>query len=190
MTPAEPEFSRVIDTETLGDAVKTLKIEASPDERSRLAERFGLEGLDSFNAELSLTPEGGGRLFRLTGTFEADVTQTCVVTLEPLETRVTGVLDRLYDPAQPENDDVEEYFDAEADDPPEPALDGLIDVGEAAAEQLALELNPFPKKSGISLTEISIGPDTEGAAQEGGKALSEQPQGPFSILEKLKKKLK
>ncbi len=190
MTPAEPEFSRIIDTEVLGDAGKTLKIEASPDERARLAERFGLEGLDSFNAELSLIPEEGGRLFRLTGTFEADVTQTCVVTLEPLETRVTGALDRLYDPARSENGDDEENFDAEADDPPDPALDGLIDVGEAAAEQLALELDPFPRKSGVSLTEISTGPDGEGAAKEGEKALSEQPKGPFSVLEKLKKKLK
>ncbi len=189
MTSAEPEFSRVIDTETLGDAVKTLKIEASPDERSRLAERFGLEGLDSFNAELSLTPEGGGRLFRLTGTFEADVTQTCVVTLEPLETRVTGALDRLYDPAQSENND-EENFDVEADDPPEPAPDGLIDVGEAAAEQLALELDPFPRKSDVSLTEFSTGPDGEGPAQEGEEALPEPKNSPFAILEKLKKKLK
>ncbi len=190
MTPAEPEFSRVLDTEALGEAGKTLKIEASPDERARLAERFGLEGLDSFNAELSLIPEEGGRLFRLTGTFEADVTQTCVVTLEPLETKVSGALDRLYDPAQSENGDDEENFDAEADDPPESALDGLIDVGEAAAEQLALELNPFPRKSGVSLAEISTGPDAEGAAQEGEKALSEPPKGPFAILEKLKKKLK
>ena len=190
MTATESEFSRVINTEALGDDVKTLKIEASPDERSRLAERFGLKGMDSFNAELNLNAEGGGRLFRLTGTFEADVMQICVVTLEPLETRVTGSLERLYDIAQAENGEDEGSFDAEADDPPETAQGGLIDVGEAAAEQLALELDPFPRKSGVSYTEISTGPDAEGAIQEGGKALSKPPEGPFSILKKLKKKLK
>jgi len=36
-------------------------------------------------------------------------------------------------------------IDFAADDPPDPVTDGLIDVGEAAIEHLALVIDPFPR---------------------------------------------
>ncbi len=190
MTSAVPEFSRVVDTETITDDGQELTIDADADERARLAERFGLTGLESFSAELSLTPEKGGRLIRLTGSFQAAVAQTCVVTLEPLECKIKGLLDRLYDTSLEEAGGIEEIFDVEAEDPPEPVQDGVINVGEAVAEQLALEIDPFPRKPGVSFADVSSGPGKGDMPPLEGKKKPESPRNPFAVLEKLKKKLK
>jgi uncharacterized metal-binding protein YceD (DUF177 family) len=189
MTSVVPEFSRVIPTETIGDGGQSLTIDADAGERARLAKRLGLADLEDLSAELSLTPEREGQLIRLKGTLKAAVTQTCVVTLEPLEGKIEGILDRLYDVTQEQAGNDEETFDIEAEDPPEPVQDGVIDVGEAVAEQLALELDPFPRKLGISFADFLTGPE-EGDTPPDEKAKTGPGGGPFAALKKLKKKLK
>lgn len=194
MSPARPEFSRVVEAESLDRDGTAMTIEADAGERARLAKRFGLLALDSLSASLRLTPEKGGRLVRLEGTLSADVTQSCVVTLEALKTRVETALERLYDTSADAAPPAEAAFDVEAQDPPEAAPDGRIDVGEAAAEELSLALDPFPRKPGITFSGYAVGPGSgtgagDAAAKgEGGERGA--PGGPFAILESIKKKLK
>ena len=45
----------------------------------------------------------------------------------------------------------EVVIDPEADDPPEPLGDGLVDVGEIVTQQLALALDPYPRAPGSEL---------------------------------------
>jgi uncharacterized metal-binding protein YceD (DUF177 family) len=79
--------------------------------------------------------------------------------------------------AQPAVTDLE--LDAEAAEAPEPAPDGWIDLGELAAEQLGLALDPYPRKPDAKVPAVW---NAEPAEQP---AADEQPN-PFSILEKLK----
>ena len=100
-----------------------------------------------------------------------------------MEATLEGSFERLYDivpePAEG-SDDGNIYIDAE--DPPEAVPEGKIDVGEVVAEQLALEINPFPRNPELSFADYSTDPD------DGEK--TESRGGPFPALAKLRKKPK
>ena len=114
-----PEFSRIVLAETLDEGGSSLDIEADEGERSLLAERFGLAGLDSLTAALRLTPQEGRPMVRLEGAFRAEIVQTCVVSHEPIEATLEGSLERLYDTApEPADQKNDGNFDIDAADPP------------------------------------------------------------------------
>lgn len=195
ISPVEIEFSRPVSPEAIGEQGRTMSIEADRDECARLAERLGLNSLESLSAEIGLTPQKKGRFIQLEGRLQADIQQTCVVTLEPIETHIEASIERLYDTtmetlsdsdAVKESDNFDVEIDSE-DDPPEALMEGQIDIGEAITEQLALEINPFPRKPGISFAEYSSGTE-DGSADGAENTVSGA--GPFSGLAALKKKLK
>lgn len=195
MIQPKPEFSRIVDVAGIDEGGMPLVLEANADERARLARRFGLIVIDGLAADVRLTPEEGGRLIRLAGALTADVVQTCVVTLEALHNHLVAPIDRLYATvasAQPDEPAAEEVrLDPAADDSPDPAFDGRIDVGEAVAEELALGLDPFPRKPGITFQDHAVGQGPPGVAREGEKDRNSGPDGgPFAALAKLKDKLK
>lgn len=150
-----PEFSRAVSVESLEDGETVIDIEADADERAALARRFGLLALDSLTAKVGLTPVDGG-LVRVHGALAAEVTQACVVTLEPVTTRIEASFERLYG-AEPPEEAGGLITDADTEEAPEPFTDGAVDVGEAVAEQLALELDPFPRAPGAAFDGLSSG---------------------------------
>lgn len=148
-----PEFSRPLRVGDLGGNATVRRIEADAGERSALAERFGLIALDSLIATLTLDTQPEGGVVRVHGEFSAEVVQTCVITLEPLSSRLHASFERLYGPQEngAETDASEEsatVIAPDAEEPLEPFVDGAIDIGEAVAEQVAIELDPFPRAPG------------------------------------------
>ncbi|MEG3087562.1 YceD family protein [Sphingomonas sp. PB4P5] len=137
MTP--PEFSRLQRRDTIGSTEHTVSISATEAERAALAKRFGLIGLNSLEATLRIRTEAAGIVAR--GTVSAAVVQACSVTDEPLKVAV--------------NEDIavrfieEDAVNEEEIELSEDALDtmfysgGGIDLGEAAAETVALAIDPF-----------------------------------------------
>jgi hypothetical protein len=116
-------------------------IEANERERAALAQRFGLIAVEHLSADYALRREAIG--VRATGTLRAEVAQACVVTGEPCPARIEEPFAIRFLPAGSESgEDVELSEDA---------LDAtffsgnLIDLGEAAAETMALALDPFPR---------------------------------------------
>ena len=191
MTPPTVKFSRPVSLQSIGDSGAAIRIEADAAERARLSERFGLLGLDSLSAVLHLTAEEGGTLFRLEGTMAAEVIQACSVTLKPLKSRIEGPLERHYTTAEErESEPAGEDFDIDAEEPPEQIIGGKIDLGEAVAEQLALELPPFPRKPGIDFADYSAGPENSDVSSDGGEENIHPAGGPFAALTELRKKLK
>ena len=174
-----PEFSHVVPVESLTDGETVIDIEADADERAALARRFGLLALDSLTAKVGLTSVDGG-LVRVHGTLAAKVTQACVVTVEPVMTRVEGSFERLYGAGAPEEAGGP-ITDADAEESPEPFTHGAVDVGEAVAEQLALELDPFPRAPGAAFDGFSNGSKSVGDDDTGDA-------GPFAVLARLKEK--
>lgn len=167
------EFSRPVDVERIGPLPIRETLEARPEEAAALARRFGLPEVRSLKAQVVLT-RITDQLFRLDGRIQARVVQTCVVSLEPFPAVIDEPFSRLYT-ARAKVQDVageELVLDAEADDPPDPIADGRIDVGEAVAEQLALLLDPYPRKPGAEVP-------TEYAGNGGGR------ENPFAVLQKL-----
>jgi uncharacterized metal-binding protein YceD (DUF177 family) len=131
-----PEFSRPIEAMRLGTEPATYKITATAKERAALAERFDLLALERLEAEVRLARLAGG-LIHLTARFAAEPVQRCVVTLDPVPSRIEDRFTLLYgdEPAtSTADDDLIEPLDA-----------GRIDIGEAVAQQLSLTLDPFPR---------------------------------------------
>ena len=196
--PEAAEFSRPIPPESLGEKGKVLSIEANADERSRLARRLGLAGLEALSAEIRLSPRRGGRMVRLEGTFKALVRQICVVTLEPVEDHIEGSIERIYDTTFKGLENEDEIIDMDGDDPPDPLIGGKIDAGEAVAEQLALEINPFPRKKGTTFAGYSAGVTRDKDGDKDGGGVSGDETGktaapsasPFVGLKKMTNKLK
>jgi len=190
MTAPTPEFSRPVAIESLDEGGVALAVDADENERARLAKRFGLVAIDRLTGRARVTPEEGGAVIHLDASFEADVRQTCVVTLEELRAHVAESFTRRYSARAEPEAEFDKHLDLAAEEPPDPIVDGRIDVGEAVAEELALSLDPFPRKPGISFTDYSAGPGG-GAGDLGERAGNPKvPDGPFAALRRLKDQLK
>lgn len=149
----QPELSRLVPVDKLVEGEVHEAIIANAEERAALARRFGLLALDRLEARLRLD-HGGESLIRVTGRFEAEVIQACVVSLEPVHNLLEEAFSALYTlaPAPVEHDIV---IDPETEEPPEPAGPRGIDLGEAVAQQLALALDPYPRAPGAKLAAIA-----------------------------------
>jgi len=143
-----PEFSRRIDGLRLSPSGEQYEISAKPEERAALAKRFELLALDRLEAMVKLTPMAGG-YYRLAADFEAQLTQACSITSEPVPVRVAESFTLIYGPVEESSEIV---LDGDAE-PVEPLDDGVIDIGEAVAQQLSLALDPFPRAPGALLEE-------------------------------------
>ena len=182
---ARPEFSIDISLDALPPQGREIVFEATAGERAGLAKRFGLIELKSLKGTASM------RHWRklgvaLEGRFEAEVVQACVVTLEPVPATLSEKFkvhflpaDMLEEQAGGPGAEREIVIDPESDEPPEPFEAGHIDVGEMIAEQLALALDPYPRKAGVDLDAIPAGE---------AEATNEAKPNPFAVLEKFKKK--
>lgn len=118
-----------------------LDVEVVVDEGQRrvLAEEFDLPGIDRVEGRFHLTTLSGDRV-RVRGTVGAQVRQTCVVTLEPIESTVEESVDMTFAPegSAPELQ--------EGEDPPDILSRGTIDLGALTSEFFALGLDPYPRK--------------------------------------------
>lgn len=142
----QPEFSRPVDTSGLGVGERIVEFEADTGERAALVARFGLRALDRLSATVRLArAKGSAGAIRLHASLAADVVQSCVVTSVPVPTPIEETVELLFAPVNQSATCREVVIDALGDDPPEPLVDGIIDVGEVVAQQLALALDPYPR---------------------------------------------
>lgn len=159
MEKTRPEFSRLLPLDRLPrDGIEQL-VEAREPERAALARRLFLPAVGRLACRFSLVPETAGRVVA-EGRLDALVTQICVVSLEPFDCVVRERFVLHFVPAGRESDD------------PDPALpdeitftDGEIDLGEAAAEQLALALDPYPRDPAVVGADPSQVPGLESATE-------------------------
>jgi hypothetical protein len=94
-----------------------------------------------------------------------------VVTLEPFPSHVEDSFAVDFgDAAETEADEIDVDMDQ---DPPEPIVGGVIDIGELTAQYLSLALDPYPRSPGVAMEEVWSDADPG--------ALS-----PFAVLEGLK----
>ncbi len=143
---AAPEFARPLPLGTVREGGRRLTLTATPEECTALAARFGILSLESFAAELRLTPEEEGTV-RTEGSIAASLTQACIVTLEPVAQTVDEpVAFRLLPPGREPQDGPDDIDEIECPD-------GIADLGEAVAEQLALAIDPYPRAPGAELPE-------------------------------------
>ncbi len=170
-------FSRPIEASSVTARAIERVVEPNAEERRALADFLDLQSLDSLQARLSLRRLASG-LIEVKGELDAELVQTCVVTLEPVPAEVHESFrwtfgDAVLEPLLSEID-----VDFEDSDPPEPIEDGMIDLGEIVTEELSLGLDPYPRRSGAELPkEYKPSPDEP----------VEERRNPFQDLDKLRK---
>jgi uncharacterized metal-binding protein YceD (DUF177 family) len=166
-------WSILVAVDDIPDAGLHRVIDAPAEARMRLAGLAGLRDLALLRAEFDLTRRGAG--VHVSGRVQAQVGQTCVVSLEPVENAVDETVDVLFTPGTAAGGDelgAEPGIDGR--DPPEPLVDGIIDLGALATEFLLLGVDPYPRKAGVEFA----APEVEDAGER-----------PFAALEALKKRL-
>lgn len=170
------EFSRPLDVTRVPPQGSLEKISAEPQECADLARRFGLPALHSLEAELEVSRWRGEGL-KIKGRFTADLDQTCVVSLDTFRSLLSDEFESYFLPAGTSADaDIAVIEEADA----EPIANGIIDMGEAVAEAVALALDPYPKKPGVSFTDV--------IEADGPSGTENKPEGhPFAALDQLRK---
>jgi uncharacterized metal-binding protein YceD (DUF177 family) len=150
-----PPFSRPLRVDALPGKGATQTIAADAEERAALAKLNRLAAIASLSASFKLSHSGRDAV-KVTGAVQAEVTQVCVVTLEPFPASVDEPVDVLFsppakeEPARRAGPEKEEDLDLAAADPPDVIVDGVIDLGVLAAEFLTLGLDPYPRKPGVA----------------------------------------
>ena len=129
-----------------------LDLAPSSEQRAEIARRLKLQGLSALTARVTVKPWLDGA--ELAGRFDAVVEQICGVTLDPFEQAVSGEIDVRVVPsgsehaAAPEGGEL--ALDPDAPDAPDVLAADAIDVSGYVVEHLALELDPFPRKPGVT----------------------------------------
>ena len=173
-----PPLSRPLKVDEIKDSVQG-EIETTPSELAAVAKLLDLKGLGRLSFAYRLN-RGAGERLRLTGRLIASVTQTCVVSLEPVESSIDVPVEAEFWP-----EELIDQLERSADEPggpghldwPEPIFDGKIDLGPFIYETLATSLDPYPRKQGVSFHW------SQGAPQQSASG-----SGPFAALAGLKRR--
>ncbi|WP_332692021.1 YceD family protein [Bosea sp. (in: a-proteobacteria)] len=164
--------------ETITLRPMTFELSATQPDFAEIARHLGVASLEALKATCSLS-RNGDRV-KLEGKITAALHQICVVTLEAFPVALTVPLKLDFAPeaelaAAAAADAGEGEIDIEVllneQDPPEPIIDGVIDLGAITLEFLALALDPYPRKPGANFDDV---------------APEAAPESPFAALARLK----
>jgi len=113
-----------------------MHFEATKDECAKIAKRLGLRALKSFQgqAEIKRADLITGRL-----SFQAQVEQTSVVSLQPVESTLKDTVDLIFVEKEPDETSLEEVALIEK---------GYIHLGELFIQYLSLALPDYPRNKG------------------------------------------
>ena len=142
-----------------GRRALTFRLRPDAPARGELAQDLGVEKIRKLDFRGTLTPEGRHD-WRLDGILGATVVQACIITAEPVTTRIDTSVVRQFVREMPVSDGPE--AEIPEDDTLEP-LGPVIDPGAVMAEALALALPDYPRAEGADLGQgLQVAP--EGAA--------------------------
>lgn len=186
-----PEFSFPINITSISPVGRTYTLKASAAERARVATRLDLQEIKALTATLDVKTAAGG-FIKVTGQVDAEVVQTCVVSLAPVPATISDVISARFiteeraakekakrAKAKARGEEEEEVVEVGKEDHPEVAKAGRIDLGEVAVVHLALALDPYPRAPGAAFKPEAWGLEPEKAENT--------PASPFAALAKLKK---
>ena len=143
-------------------------IEADAAQRAVLAEEHGLLSVEAYRAEL-LVVSWKRNGVKVSGRVEADITQACIVTLDPIAAHIDEPFEALLLPEDSKlgrqgfDGGGEILLDADGPDSPETFSGDIIDVGALAEQFFGLAIDPYPRKAGASL---DAGGKTDAAENE------------------------
>ena len=153
-------------------------ISPTAEERAAIATALEILGVKKLRFAGTLTPIGK-RDWQLQAELGATVSQACVVTLDPVSTRIDEKIARTYLADMPEDPTGETEM---PEDDTEEALPETLDVAEVMIEALSLALPPYPRSEGAELGEAVF-------AATGVAPMTDDDAKPFAGLASLRESL-
>lgn len=157
------EFSVAVDLRDLRGAPKHFRLAAGPAECALIAGRLGVPGVRRLEGEVTL--KVSKTEIHAAGVLGAALTRQCVASLEEMTETVEDAFDVVFARAAPPvsqaPDREPDREKAEADDweAPEVHEGDVFDLGEFLTQQLALAMDPFPRKPGAASLAERYGED-------------------------------
>lgn len=160
-----PEWSVLVDAQTVTSTPQKTRIAASEEERKALCTRLGLNNISSLSADVTLHREKGS-VIHVNGLMKASVMQVCSVTTDPVQTQIEETFegwfadqDRIVMLAKARHERLGRMTDSEIpildeSEDPEPLVNGMIDIGELVVQHLSLAVDAFPRRRGLEDTEM------------------------------------
>jgi hypothetical protein len=178
MTASEtPPFQHIYDLGDLGRSGAEIRVEASGDERARIANWADIRAVTSFGAMVQLRRNSADR-FVLDADFVADIIQDCVVTLEPVAGRIAKHVHRelqLGGQVRIKHHETVSLGVGAGDDEVPEEIDRLAyDLAAPLLEEFALAIDPYPRAPGVEFA-----PPAEP---------QDRPESPFAVLKSLQKR--
>ena len=167
-------LSRIFDLADLSDAGFETVITAAPGERAVLAQWEEVPSVERFEARVALKRLSQSR-FDYRAELAVDLTQNCVVTLEPVESHIAREFRRElhYVPNHSAKKGGEITIGAAEDDTPEVIESLRFDLAGPLLEELSLAIEPYPRAPGV----VFEAPPDAGDVRES----------PFAVLKGLKR---
>ncbi|AZO24123.1 DUF177 domain-containing protein [Mesorhizobium sp. M1E.F.Ca.ET.045.02.1.1] len=173
MKHAKPEspVSFVANVARLPQKGLPVLIEADERQRAALAAKYDLLSVERYRAEL-LVASWKRNGVKVSGRVEADITQACIVTLDPVAAHIDEPVEALFLPEQSKlgregfEGGGEIVLDADGPDSPETFSGDTIDVGALAEQFFGLAIDPYPRKPGASLDTAGDDPSEESEFQK------------------------
>jgi hypothetical protein len=167
-------LERFHDLSRLPDAGYELDIVPGPEELGALAKWAGVDKVSRFKAHVFVRAQSKTR-FLEEAQFDADMVQSCVVTLRPVHTHIARSVTRILHLAT----GVQGFADkgglvtttAVAEDSPDEIDSPVYDLGTPLREEFALAIDPYPRAPGVAFK---------------SPADEDRPESPFAVLKKLK----
>jgi|SRR6185437_8047616 len=168
-----PPLSSIFDLSDLSDAGAEIAVRPNAEQRARLAGWAGVDAVDRFDATVSLKRRTQNR-FAYDATLDADVVQSCVVTLEPVRSHLALTVSRaLHLSHFPARAGIAaDELSPAADEGPEEIEDPRYDLAAPLLEEFVLAIDPYPRARGVVFRQ-----EPEQAPQES----------PFAALKALKR---
>lgn len=165
----------------LSDLKRKTGFDLKPDATARkaIAERLAISGVKKLTFKGHLAPAGKAD-WELHARLGATVVQPCVVTLDPVTTRIDEDTSRRYLADMPDTPEAVE-FEMPEDDTAE-ALPDTLDLAVVMEEALALALPPWPRAPGVDPVEIAV-------TEPGQTPMTDDDTKPFAALKSLQQKL-
>ena len=167
----EPFLSdSIVNLDRLPKLGRHLKIRADAEQLQRIATVADVSSVGRLSAELDVVRIKGG--IQVLGKLSAEITQPCVVTLDPVHQQIDEKLDRVFLPApldtkadasrdaEKENaPGSEAYIDLSAEDAPDYYDGPMFDVTDYLLETFALAIDLYPRTPGAKMSVEQAGDD-------------------------------
>lgn len=170
----QKEFSYPLKIEDISQGEQMYKLQANKEQLATLKEILQVPAVNSFSAAICLNFQKKRGFLEVSGKVCADLGLVSVISLEPFNKEYVADFKVIYNTTA-KYEDIYRDDDDISEDLPDIVVNGQIDLGDIAIEQLALVMEDYPRQEGETFGDIIEGADNE------------EKNNPFALLSKLKK---